>query len=150
MCRRILGFWLLIICNISQLAIAQNNSDAQSTKGLADSTFVVLDKALLVGATEDLQKILHEDLLLGHSNAYYQTKDILIEDAKTGKIKYTKVENEKIVGVQKEYNWCRWQRIVKVSGSFESHNFSMNLSVVELWKRTEGGWQLWLRQSVKI
>lgn len=110
-----------------------------------------LDQALVERDFESLDKILSESLLMGHSNAYFQTKADVIRDLKREKIVYDKIEQHSIQEQNKQGGFYRVSRIISVDGKYEGQVFSMKLAVMEIWKENETeGWQLWSRQAVKI
>lgn len=89
---------------------------------------------------------------MGHSNAYFQTKDDVIRDLKREKITYSKIEQHSIQEQSWQDEMCRVSRIITVTGKYEGAGFSMKLAVMEIWANdpNEAGPQLWSRQAVKI
>lgn len=111
-----------------------------------------LDNALVKRDYQALDKLLNWSLLMGHSNAYFQTKDDVIRDLKREKITYSKIEQHSIQEQSWQDEMCRVSRIITVTGKYEGAGFSMKLAVMEIWANdpNEAGPQLWSRQAVKI
>lgn len=109
-----------------------------------------LDVALVRKDYKVLDELLSESLLMGHSNAYFQTKDEVIRDLKRAKITYDKIEQLSIQEQNQQRGFCRVNRIITVTGKYEGTEFSMKLAVMEIWVDDHDGPQLWSRQAVKI
>lgn len=113
-----------------------------------------LDAALVLKDYEVLYELLSESLLMGHSNAHFQTKDDVIRDLKENKIIYEKIEQKSIQEHKPQKNMYRVSRIIEVSGKYRGSGFNMTLSVMEIWQDNEheeaNNLQLWSRQAVKI
>ena len=98
-----------------------------------------------------LDEVLGESLIMGHSNAYFQTKSDVISDLQKEKIVYDKIEQHSIQEQDKQGGFYRVSRIIRVDGKYRGQAFSMKLAVMEIWKENETeDWQLWSRQAVKI
>lgn len=113
-----------------------------------------LDVALVLKDYEVLYELLSESLLMGHSNAHFQTKDDVIKDLRENKIVYEKIEQQSIQEHNPQKNMYRVSRIIEVRGKYRGSGFNMTLSVMEIWldneNEEEHNLQLWSRQAVKI
>ncbi len=110
-----------------------------------------METALLTRDYLVLDKVLHQDLEMGHSNAVIQSKESVKADLKNERITYESIEwigEPKQTFESKEI--MRLRREIKVKGKYEQYPFEMKLSVMEIWTDTEAGMQLWSRQAVKI
>lgn len=110
-----------------------------------------LDDALVRRDYATLDKILSESLLMGHSNAHFQTKSDVIRDLEKDRIVYDNIEQHSIQEQDKQGGFYRVSRIIRVTGRYKGEVFSMKLAVMEIWQENEAEeWQLWSRQAVKI
>ena len=143
----------LLIIILSNFLVAQeihlsNPNAAPSTVWAMSSK---LDDALLEKDTASLQKLLHEDLILGHSNGWWETKVSLLKNLPTNKIHYQKFHP---IGEPEIYhsseNLKTIARKLTVSGEFEDYDFEVDLKIIELWIYESQRWQLLARQSVEV
>lgn len=110
-----------------------------------------LDNALVRRDYATLDKILSESLLMGHSNAHFQTKSDVIRDLEKDRIVYDNIEQHSIQEQDKQGGFYRVSRIIRVTGRYKGEVFSMKLAVMEIWQENEAEeWQLWSRQAVKM
>lgn len=110
-----------------------------------------LDDALVRRDYATLDKILSESLLMGHSNAHFQTKSDVIRDLEKDRIVYDNIEQHSIQEQDKQGGFYRVSRIIRVTGRYKGKVFNMKLAVMEIWQENEAEeWQLWSRQAVKI
>src|SRR5690242_2694589 len=65
-----------------------------------------LDKALIEKDYSKLQMVLHNDVSYGHSNAWVQTKQDIMNDLKSTKLVYNKVENSDVMIVAINKDWA--------------------------------------------
>lgn len=110
---------------------------------------IKLDKALLAKDTVLLKQLLHKDLTYGHSNGWVETKGDVINDLFTGKLLYTKIES-------KDLKWTLTGDLSTVRSTTEIGYLldgkpgELKLHVLQVWLKTNKGWQLLSRQSTKI
>jgi len=109
-----------------------------------------LDKALVQKDSAALSRLLHDEVVIGHSNGFIENKKELLNHVLNEKIIYkiiNKVKNEEIKNLRKI---TRVRRQIDVVGWYNQKEFSLRLSVLEIWKKHKKDWQLWCRQSVEI
>jgi hypothetical protein len=109
-----------------------------------------LDKALLEKDAATLKQVLHANMSYGHSNGWIQSKDDVLNDSKTGKLVYNKIEHNSsaIVNIGKKYATAKTN--TNAEGSVNGTAFKLTLHVMQFWIKTKKGWQLIARQSAKL
>lgn len=108
-----------------------------------------LDKALLEKDDAMLQIVLHKDASYGHSNGWIQRKGDVLNDFKSGKLSYSKIENisANIVTINKK--WATVRTNTNAEGVVNGNDFKLTMHVMQVWIKTKNGWQLMARQSAK-
>ena len=127
-----------------------NNSFAQiDSLGLKD-IMQKLDRALLQKDEDVLKSVLHKDVSYGHSNGWIQSKSDIMNDFKSGKLTYNKIENNSsaIVNISKKYATVKTN--TNAEGVVNGIAFKLTLHVMQFWIKTKKGWQLIARQSAKL
>ena len=109
-----------------------------------------MDGALLQKDEVVLSSVLHKDVSYGHSNGWIQSKSDIMNDFKTGKLVYNKIENNSsaIVSISKKYATVKTN--TNAEGSVNGTAFKLTLHVMQFWLKTKKGWQLIARQSAKL
>ncbi len=110
-----------------------------------------LDDALLEKDTASLQKLLHKDLILGHSNGWWETKASLLKNLPTQKIRYQ--EFRTVGGPEIHHDSENLKTITRkltAIGELEDYDFEVDLKIIELWIYENERWQLLARQSVEV
>lgn len=122
--------------------------DAENVKFASEA----FNKALIAKDSNALKKILHPQLSYGHSNAWIETKQELIDDLYNGTITYNKVTTEKIEVMMIAKKLATVRADVMIDADFESYKgLVFHLHVLQTWKwQNMMGWQLVNRQSVSI
>jgi len=126
-----------------------NNSFAQiDSLGLKD-IMQKLDRALLQKDEDVLKSVLHKDVSYGHSNGWIQSKSDIMNDFKSGKLTYNKIENNSsaIVNISKKYATVKTN--TNAEGVVNGTAFKLTLHIMQFWIKTKKGWQLIARQSAK-
>ena len=126
-----------------------NNSFAQvDSVGLKDA-MQQLDKALLQKDEVVLRSVLHNGVSYGHSNGWIQSKTDIMNDFKSGKLVYNRIENNNsaIVRINKKYATVKTN--TNAEGAVNGTTFKLTLHVMQFWIKTKKGWQLIARQSAK-
>jgi len=113
-------------------------------------TMQKLDKALLQKDEVVLKTVLNQDLNFGHSNGWMQTKSDVLNDFKTGKLVYNKIENNSSAILSINKKWATVKSNTNAEGTVNGTAFKLTLHVMQVWMKTKQGWQLVARQSTKI
>ena len=110
-----------------------------------------LDKALINKDENTLTQLLNEDVSYGHSNGWVQSKTDIINDLRSGKLIYNKLENTTVTIVAINNNWATVRTATNAQGSSTTvPAFDLKLHVLQVWLKTKTGWQLLARQSTKL
>lgn len=138
-----------IVLFILFLLIAKNSFAQIDSIGLKNA-MQQLDKALLQKDEKILQGVLHKDLSYGHSNGWIQSKSDILNDFKSGKLTYSKIENNSsaIIVINKEYATVKTN--TNAEGTVNGTAFKLTLHIMQFWIKTKKGWQLIARQSTKL
>ena len=109
-----------------------------------------LDKALLQRDETVLKSVLHKDLSYGHSNGWIQSKSDILNDFASGKLTYSKIENNSsaIIVINKDYATVKTN--TNAEGAVNGTAFNLKLHIMQFWIKTKKGWQLIARQSTKL
>jgi hypothetical protein len=109
-----------------------------------------LDKALINKDEKTLSELLNTDVSYGHSNGWVQKKADIVNDLKSGKLVYDKLENvsEMVVAINK--GWATARTNTNAEGKLNGNPFQFKLHILEVWLKTKSGWQLIARQSTKL
>jgi len=109
-----------------------------------------LDKALMEKDNSTLQVVLHKDVSYGHSNGWVQNKQDILNDMKTGKLVYNKIENNNVTIAALNKKWATVRTNTNAEGMISGAAFQLKLHVLQFWINTKKGWQLLARQSTKL
>ena len=126
------------------------NSFAQIDSVGLKYAMLQLDKALLQKDETVLKSVLHQDLSYGHSNGWVQSKSDVLNDFISGKLTYSKIENNSsaIIVITKEYATVKTD--TNAEGAVNGTAFNLKLHIMQFWIKTKKGWQLIARQSTKL
>jgi hypothetical protein len=108
-----------------------------------------LDKALIEKDTTTLKQLLHKNVTYGHSNGWVETKEDVIKDLASGKLIYYSIKSDSLVW-NAEGNWASVRSKTKAEVAVNSSRMELTLHVLEVWLKTNKGWQLIARQSTKL
>ena len=127
-----------------------NSSFAQIDSVGLKNAMQQLDKALLQKDETVLKSVLHKDLSYGHSNGWIQSKSDILNDFTSGKLTYSKIENNSsaIIVINKEYATVKTN--TNAEGVVNGTAFKLTLHIMQFWIKTKKGWQLIARQSAKL
>ena len=127
-----------------------NSSFAQIDSVGLKNAMQQLDKALLQKDETVLKSVLHQDLSYGHSNGWVQSKSDVLNDFISGKLTYSKIENNSsaIIVITKEYATVKTD--TNAEGAVNGTAFNLKLHIMQFWIKTKKGWQLIARQSTKL
>ena len=113
------------------------------------NTMQQLDKALLQKDETVLKSVLHKDLSYGHSNGWIQSKSDILNDFKSGKLAYDKIENNSSVIIIITRDYATVKTNTNAEGAVNGTAFNLKLHITQFWIKTKKGWQLIARQSAK-
>lgn len=108
-----------------------------------------LESALIAQDTILLKQLLHKDVSYGHSNGWVETKADVINDLVNGKLSYYKIDT-------KDVKWTVINNVATLRNTsdikyeVDGKAGELHLHVVQVWLKTNKGWQLFARQSTKI
>jgi uncharacterized protein DUF4440 len=136
----LIGFLILFVVSSSSAQV--------DSAGLKDA-MQKLDQALLQKDEAVLRSVLHKEASYGHSNGWIQSKSDILNDFKSGKLVYEKIENNSsaIVNISKKYATVKTN--TNAEGAVNGTAFKLTLHVMQFWIKTKKGWQLIARQSAK-
>lgn len=110
---------------------------------------VKLDKALIAKDTVVMKQLLHKDLTYGHSNGWVETKADVIKDLASCKLAYNKIESKDVKWtVTNDVSTIR--STSEISYQLDGKPGELRLHVLQVWLKTNKGWQLLSRQSTKL
>jgi len=127
-----------------------NNSFAQIDSVGLKNAMQQLDKALLQKDETVLKSVLHKDLSYGHSNGWIQSKSDILNDFKSGKLAYDKIENNSSVIIIITRDYATVKTNTNAEGVVNGTAFNLKLHIMQFWIKTKNGWQLIARQSAKL
>jgi hypothetical protein len=127
-----------------------NSSFAQIDSLGLKNTMHQLDKALLQKDEKILKSVLHDDLSFGHSNGWIQSKKDILNDFASGKLTYTKFENNSSAIVKISNKYATVKTNTNAEGIVNGTAFKLTLHIMQFWIKTKKGWQLIVRQSAKL
>ena len=129
------------------LLIVSSFTFAQSS--FLKEAVVKLDKALVAKDTVVLKQLLHKDLTYGHSNGWIETKADVIKDLQVGKLAYDKIESKDLQWTVTN-NIATMRSTTEVGFRLDNKPCELKLHVLQVWLKTNKGWQLLSRQSTKL
>jgi len=136
---------LLVFCFLTP-----GSSFAQIDSIGLKETMQKLDKALLQKDEMVLKSVLHKDLSYGHSNGWVQSKNDVLNDLKSRKLVYKKIENSSSSIINISEKWATIKTSTNAEGVVNGNEFNLSLHVMQFWIKTKKGWQLIMRQSAKL
>jgi len=109
-----------------------------------------LDKALVSDDEKVLTQLLNDNVSYGHSNGWVQNKNDIINDLKSGKLVYDKLEDvsEGVVAINN--NWATVRTITNAEAKMNGNTIQLKLHILQVWLKTKTGWQLIARQGVRL
>jgi Domain of unknown function (DUF4440) len=110
---------------------------------------IKLDQALVEKDTVVLSQVLHNELTYGHSNGWIETKREVIKDLVTGKMGYTKIKSKDHVW-RTGKDWATLRTKTEIEYVVDGKPGNLELHVLQVWLKTNKGWQLLARQGTKM
>ncbi len=108
-----------------------------------------LDKALIAKDTVILKQLLNNAVSYGHSNGWVETKAEVIKDLVTQKLTYYKIDT-KDVKWNVINNVATLRNTSDIKYELDGKPGELKLHVLQVWLKTNKGWQLLARQSAKL
>lgn len=130
---------------IASVALAQSDSIA------VKESVSRLENALIAKNYQDIEALLYKEVNYGHSTGWIQSRQEVINDCKSGKLAYQKIErnNLYVAAIGKDWATVRYSGIAE--GLNEGREFKIALHVLQVWvKSSKGKWQLAARQATKL
>ncbi len=122
---------------------------AQSLDRTLEIQVKALD-SLMQTNNPNILNLLAKDVSFGHSNGWVQNIDDFKKDIISKKVDYKSVKQTALKEFKTYKKTASIRRVVHVVGTYKSYDFTMDLSVLEIWIKKAGDWKLWSRQSVEI
>ncbi len=108
-----------------------------------------LDKALIEKDTVVLKQLLNKDLTYGHSNGWVETKTDVIKDIISGKLAYYTIDGKEVKWILSN-NIATMRNTSFIKYEKDGKPGELTLHVLQVWLKTNKGWQLLARQSAKL
>ena len=134
-------FFILLVAVSPMLSYSQTSflKDAEAK----------LNKALILKDTSVLKQLLHKDVSYGHSNGWVETKNDVINDLVNGALAYKKIETKDVKWIVTN-NVATLRNTSDIDYVKDGKAGQLHMHVVQVWLKTNKGWQLLARQSTKI
>ena len=134
-------FFILLIASLPGFCMGQSSFLKEAA--------AKLDKALIAKDTLVLKQLLHKNVTYGHSNGWVETKDEVVGNLVSGKMAYNKIDIKNIKWIVSN-NVATLRNTSEISYVKDDKPGELHLHVVQVWLKTNKGWQLLTRQSTKI
>lgn len=140
MLRLLLTLSLLLLPAFCQTADEKAVDEAERgwAKGVASKDYALLDKVLAT------------DLVYTHSNGAVDGKASYIDNLKTGKSNYKVCEHEKVEVKMLDKNTALTMCRLKVEAGAPGKENKMNMSVLHVFRKNKGQWQMVAHQSARL
>ncbi|MFT3947257.1 MAG: nuclear transport factor 2 family protein [Agriterribacter sp.] len=124
---------------------------AQPDSVIVKESVARLENALTTKNLQDIQELLYDNVNFGHSTGWVQTRDEVINDCKSGKLVYQKIERSNLYVAAIGEDWATVRYTGVAEGLNEGKEFKIALHVLQVWvKNKKGKWQLAARQATKL
>jgi len=102
----------------------------------------------LIANDKSLINYLDDNLSYGHSNGWLESRQDMLSNLNSGKIKYNGIEEDSITSVaDKELGWVRF--VADMNVEMNGKPVTFRLKVLEVWRQKDGSWKLYARQAVR-
>ncbi len=136
----------LLFIFISASVFAQSSSkDAEvwnQVEALTKAVFETKDSAALV-------RLVNANVTYGHSTGLLEDKATMVRNAVNSTTTYKNLSSEKVL-VDVDGNTALVRQILRGTSMDKGSESPLNLSILQVWKKQGGRWQIWARQAVKI
>lgn len=124
---------------------------AQSDSAKVKESVARLENALIAKDYREIEALLHKDVSFGHSTGWVQGRQDVINDCKSGKLTYQKIERNNLYVAAIKNDWATVRYSGRAEGLIEGKAFTFLLHVLQVWvKDKEGKWQLVARQATRL
>lgn len=131
--------------------LGQNKNPDTDSKQAILRQIEVLDNSLLEKNIKVLTTILHQDLTLGHSNGWVETKETLLQSLPGSKVVYKEFRPFGATEIKLgDDDIATVRRNLTAVGEYKTEVFDVDLKLLEIWICKDGIWQLLARQSVEV
>ncbi len=125
------------------------NATALAQTSYLKEAVLKLDKALIAKDTITLKQLLHKNLSYGHSNGWVENKQEVIHDLVSDKLSYLKIESRDHTWVT-DKDWVSVRSTTEIRYILDGKEGALKMHVLQVWMKTNKGWQLIARQSTKL
>lgn len=95
-----------------------------------------------------LSSILDENLSYGHSNGWVESKENVLQNLASGKLKYIEIKEDSILSKSEDaLGYIRY--VAEMSVEMDGKPMNLRLKVLEVWRKKNGTWKLFARQATK-
>ena len=102
----------------------------------------------LIANDKSLINYLDDNLSYGHSNGWLESRQDMLSNLNSGKIKYNGIEEDSITSVaDKDLGWVRF--VADMNVEMNGKPVTFRLKVLEVWRQKDGSWKLYARQAVR-
>jgi|SRR5690606_3698151 hypothetical protein len=134
---------------LSLLIFGFSKAATTDTTGLGKCIYD-LDLALLQKDTVALHRLLHTDVMYGHSNGWIEKKAEVINNLYNGTLHYESIKPTTTPIVVVEHNVAAVRQTADIIVSLNDKKITLTLHVLQVWIKTHDSWQLFSRQSTKL
>ncbi|CAN5770968.1 nuclear transport factor 2 family protein [soil metagenome] len=134
------GRYLIILLLVTGVVNAQTDSLLIKQSMLFHQKLILND--------EVLTNYLDENLTYGHSSGWIETKQAMLDNLKSDRMKYIAIKEDSLTSsVDKKLGWVRF--FAEVTAVLDGKQSNIRLKVLEIWRKKSGVWKLYARQAVK-
>lgn len=134
--------WLLILAGLPVLAGEPGSAVEAAERGFAE--------AVLKADIPGLEKFLAADLVYTHSGGSRDTRASFIEKIRSGSMKYEKLDYQQMEAHRIDQNTAFLTARIDVRLASAARPVEMKVSVLRVWVKRQGRWQLLAHQSARL
>lgn len=140
---------IILFFTFSLSVYSQQTKEENTISLLIEETIQNIEETLLKKDTLTVNNLLHNQLTIGHSNGWIESKESLKNDLIKGFVVYDFFQP---LG-ETEFHYISdslviTRRNVDVHGTYNGHDFISYLNILEIWTFQNKQWLLTARQSV--
>lgn len=107
-------------------------------------------QAQMIKDVESLDKMISEELLFIHSNAFEEDKKAFLKNVASGNITYSRMQAEPDREILYRKKTALVRGILRVAGSYEGGSFDIRVRYTAIYQKKKKDWLLLNWQSTKI